>query len=379
MTQFLYSCFILFHLVPFLLTGYRPSFLNVSVILAIALSFHVGVWLGKVRQEGFARGEVWRFASPALAIPGLFALYLAARYETLSEILVSLSQGRIQELMLAAAVERYSGNEETSFLTEASTAIYFSLSVLVGTELGRSPSRVKIYLIVLMSLIVTFIQGSNLSRASIVLAILLGLTFYAFNRREELFRKGAGWAFKALALAFGAIGFIYAFAQYGRVYQEANAWGIVEERVENLLIGGHYAFLAWLDMPKFGGHQFGSGMFAFLNKLMGQQFVSGNFEQIEVPMGLTNIFLWYRGAIEDFGYFFVIFPLLCGYSIHSLASHRPGRLEILASMFGVLLILYPFYSPLYFTVFAIPFIAAVLLLPREEPEPVARTPIPAHA
>jgi hypothetical protein len=147
------------------------------------------------------------------------------------------------------------------------------------------------------------------------------------------------------------------------VYNEADAWNIVGERAANLFLGGHYAFLVWLDGPKFGTPAFGSGMFASFAKILGTEFYQGNYEIVEIPFGSTNIFLWYRGAIEDFGYGFIIFPLLCGYSIKSFGNRHRSRIGLVAVMFGIQLILYPFYSPLYFTVFAMPFLSSILFLP----------------
>jgi hypothetical protein len=375
MQQLLYACFLLFHLVPFLLTGYKPSFLNVTIVLLIALSFHIGMGIGAVRRQTFIRGTSWKYVVPAFATPVFFVLYLATRYETVLDVIRSLAEGRIQELMFSAAVERYTNGGDESALIQISTAVFFSFAILVGVELGMKVRRARVVALAVMTAVAMFIQGSDLSRASIILAILLAFCFFAFNRRDEYYQKGGAWAVKTLSIAVGAIAIVYTFGQYGRVYREANAWGIVGERAANLFLGGHYAFLAWLDMPKFGGHEFGSGMFAFVNKLMGSRFAQGNFEQIELPMGLTNIFLWYRGAMEDFSYLFVIFPMLCGYSVNSLGSHRPSRVEVLLSMFGLQLILYPFYSPLYFTVFAIPFIGAVMVLPRQDAQAV---PVPAY-
>lgn len=368
MQQLLYACFILFHLILFLFTGYKASFLNVTIILMIAVSFHLGIWLGNFRREAFMRGRRWEYALPSFATPVLFLLYLAARYEISLRILSSLAEGRIQEVMLAAAVARYSGESDTSALSQIATAIFFMLAIFMGIDFSRKLSIARKLALWAMAIVTLFIQGSDLSRASLILALLLGFTFFTFNRREQLYAKGTAWAARTLAAAIAVIAAVFVFAQYGRVYQEADAWGIVKDRAENLFLGGHYAFLAWLDMPKFGGHVFGSGMFAFVNKMFGMEFVQGNFDQIELPMGFTNIFLWYRGAMEDFSYAFVIFPILCGYSVYSLGSRSPSRLEVLLTMFGVQLILYPFYSPLYFTVFAVPFIVAVLFLPsRREP------------
>ena len=85
-------------------------------------------------------------------------------------------------------------------------------------------------------------------------------------------------------------------------------------------------------------------MFAFVFKLLGFQFAQGNFEAVEIPYGSTNIFLWYRGAIDDLGVGFVLFPFLCGYSIMAFARARISRVGLAVAMFGIQLILYPFYS-----------------------------------
>ncbi len=366
MQALLYLCFLLFHIVPFMLVGYRPNALNVTTILGIAAAFHLGVAAGVGRRGSFSTGQIWTFRVPKFSIEALFLTYLMLRYESTGALLQSLAEGRIREAMLSAAVERYSGAAEVSALGQISTTVFFAISGLIGIEVSNSLTKRRIALLILLALVMVAIQASDLSRATLALALLLGGCFYLFNARRILSQKGIGWAFKMLGGAVAAAAAIFVFAQYGRVYQEDNAWQIVGDRAYNLFLGGHFAFLSWLDSPKFGGHVFGSGMFAFVDKLLGVEFFQGNYEEISTPVGYTNIFLWYRGAIEDFGYAFLIFPVLCGYSIFSLSSSAPNRFELFWAMFGVQLILYPFYSTLYFTVFALPFVAMVALLPTDK-------------
>ena len=366
MQALLYLCFLLFHIVPFLLVGYRPNPVNVTTILAIVAAFHLGVALGAGRNR-HQTAPAWQYRVPRFSIEALLVAYLALRYESTFEMLRSLSEGRIQEAMLSAAVERYSGTAEVSALIQISTAVFFAIFALVGVEVALKPKLGRVAFLAGTVLILMAIQGSDLSRAAITLALLLSTCFFLFNARERLSKHGFVWSFKMLGGGVAAVAVVFVFAQYGRVFQEDNAWQIVGDRAYNLFLGGHFAFLSWLDSPQFGGHMFGSGMFGFVTKLFGNEFAQGNYEEIATPVGTTNIFLWYRGAIEDFGKLFLVYPVLCGYTSRALSARTPSRFEVLILLFGVQLILYPFYSTLYFTVFSLPFIALVILLPKRKP------------
>lgn len=363
MFPFLYGYFLLVHVLLFLAVGHVFDVVSAAVVLEIVVLFHLGVMVG-LRQA--ASGEwnnlvVYRVRT-WMVLAGFGAFFLL-RLQKIGSFVDAALSGNTQGYLLQNAIDRYAGVETTT-LDNVGTFVFLGISGLVGAWFGSSEGRTgRLAMAVTYSLLI-FVQSLDLSRASTVLGIMMLFCFLLFNKRADLYRHGLSWAFRFVAITFITAFGIFAFGQYGRVFAERDAFNITIERANNLFVAGHYAFLTFLNEHGLSADGDGSGMFGAVAKLMGRTFLQGNYDPINTKFGSTNIFLWYRGAIEDIGPLFGIYDFLCGYSTIALANRNPNRLETLACMFGIQLIIFPFYSPLYFTVFFVPFVCLVMFLPR---------------
>lgn len=298
--------------------------------------------------------------------------YLLLRAPIIYEILYSLIKSEFATYALNRAMSRYNG-ETMGAVYNFGTVFFVCYFGLVGTHLGLSEQRSfnntsplkrrKIRWMVVISLFfMVFVESSGLARAGVLLALVLFTANYLYAKRVDIqnisSKKLLALCFKSLLIIF----IVFYFSAYFRLLDNANALEVLVEKSYLYFVGGHEAFAMWINKSRgeiFSSYGFNT--FTALFKLIGIEDQSGHYTKY-VHNG-SNIFLLYRGLLQDFGFFFTsIFLIIISFLANSGDSYKhsfPGLIYLTKA--AVCMLLFVFYSPFLFTTFLFGFLLSCVL------------------
>ncbi len=298
-----------------------------------------------------------RFSAPIGAIYVCMIAYVVLKSSSITTLLQGLASGQLAQIMLANALERYHGNSGGPSAAEQLGLLFlFAFFCFVGSRIGLKNGR-HILMFWLFALFAFFVESIALARAGMLLALLCFLVELAI-RKNILFARAslltyAKIAVPALLLLFG----VYLFSAYFRVSHLDNGLQIAFEKLGLYTIASHDLFLIWLEKSFQTDVTGGFNTFTFLWKLTGTDVEQGFYQPLHSRFGFGNIYLNIRGFIQDFGgagacLFLAILMLIVGY-----CTFVPlNGLSYILLRVALAILLFPIYSPFFFTTFAIGFL-----------------------
>lgn len=322
----------------------------------------VVMFAGGHNRRGRSCDHARMFEAPRVLIWGTMACYIILRFPDIVTMFQGLKSGNLASLMLANAVERYSGySTGPSARSQIGLITLFMFFTFWGSRSGHGNGR-QTYAYAAFALFAFFVESLGLARAGILLAILCFAVEYVIRNNQKLYRASFPKYLKySVPIVFVLLG-VYFFSAYLRVLGKEDAFGIALNKLSLYTIASHDFFLIWLrdSESAMGGGFF---TFTFIWKLLGVDTEQGFYAPITGQFGTGNIYLNIRGFIEDFGVvgaIGVIGAIMLQISV--LTFRKIGPIGYLSLRVCLALILFPIYSPFYFTVFAAAFLFSGVVL-----------------
>lgn len=372
MSKIISIFFFAVHVAPFFFTRSSHTLLSWLFVVFITVAYFLGWYLARnsinhQKKNVFSFTECRKYSLFVIA-----TAYFAIRVPYINEIFQALVSGDFATYALNRAKARYSG-ESMGVVYNIGTALFICFFGLTGTFFGihhqnlfraldRNKTRNSLILLVSTIFVMMLIESSGLARAGVVMALTLFFVNYLYAKRIDFKRI----AFKKLILLGSKVGifllFVFYFSAYLRLSEGADVTALLKEKTYVYFIGPHESFSTWLsDSQEALFTTYGYNTFTSFFKLLGMTSQQGHYEKFVASQ--TNVFLLYRGLLQDFG------PVLTGVFLVGLSylanysdsySHRlPGFVIVVKG--AVCMLLYLFISPFIFTTFLIGFVLSNLL------------------
>jgi len=298
--------------------------------------------------------------------------YLLLRTPIIYEIIGALTTGDFASYALNRAISRYSG-ETMGMIYNLGTVFFICYFGLIGTHLGLSEQKCfnetpafnrnkNRWLAVISLCFMVFVESSGLARAGVLLALVLFTANYLYAKRVDYQNTSSKKLMTLSVKTLVIISFVFYFSAYLRLLDNDNALEVLIEKSYLYFVGGHEAFAMWLNQSTeeiFSGYGFNT--FTAVFKLFGVEDQSGHYTKY-VNSG-SNIFLLYRGLLQDFGFLFTsIFLALISFLANAGDGYKhqfPGLIYLTKA--AICMLLFVFYSPFLFTTFLFGFLLSCLL------------------
>ena len=300
------------------------------------------------------------------------SLYLLLRVPYIYEIFQALFYEDFVTYALQRAKARYSG-ESLGVIYNIGTAMFICFLGLAGTYIGicnqsiikayeYDKSRRCVLLIFSTIALMILIESSSLARAGVVMALTLFFANYLYAKRIDLKKISYLNFIFTGAKATALILVIFFFSAYFRLSGNADVNSILIEKTYVYFIGAHESFSTWLSRSNESFFtSYGYNTFASVFKLLGVSSQQGHYEKFLDSQ--TNVFLLYRGLLQDFGLiltglFIILLSYISNYS--DAYFHRiPGI--VLSIKASVCMLFFLFISPFVYTTFFIGFVLSNVL------------------
>jgi len=360
------------HLVPFFFIRTPHTLVSWLFVIFIATAYFLGWYLARISLNN-PKEQVFRFTKCRPNSLFFIAIaYFAIRIPYINDIFQALVSGDFATYALNRAKARYSG-ESMGFAYNIGTALFICFLGLSGTFFGvnyqnsfaassahkSNNSLVKIIVVISVMIL---IESSGLARAGVVMAMTLFIANYLYAKRMD-YQNITFNQFVIFGMKVGTtVLLVFYFSAYLRLSEGADVLTLLKEKTYVYFIGPHESFSTWLSYSEDSLlTTYGYNTFASVAKLFGAASQQGHYEKFVDSQ--TNVFLLYRGLLEDFGlvftgFFLVTLSYFANYS--DAFSHRfPGL--IVAVKASVCMVLFVFYSPFIFTTFLVGFILSNIL------------------
>ena len=304
------------------------------------------------------------FVAPRMWLYLTAAGYCTIKFPSILSASSALISGNISQVMLANAVNRYSGDFTGGSVVDVLALIFlFAFYCFWGSRIGIRTKGVMKWFPLFFALFSFFIESLALARAGFLLALLCYFV-EAIIRSNRWIENSSVIKMSKLGFGIAAVAIsIFIFSAYFRVSDLPNAWEIVFGKMANYSIASHDLFFLWFSSSDLSDLNWGLGSFTFVYKLAGIEFEQGFYEPMISKFGSSNLYLNLRGLVNDFGLpislslwcLNLLFISYCTYS-----ALTPIKYYFLRCSLAFLL--FPFYSPFFFTNFSVGFVASGIAL-----------------
>jgi oligosaccharide repeat unit polymerase len=290
--------------------------------------------------------------------------YLFVRWPFITEVGSAIATGRYFEYALSLAVQRYRNPELaiTPFFN-VGTVFFFLFAFLLGGFFATRRHWHK-GLLALCFAGMVFIESSSLARTGVVISLVVFVVELLIRRNRFLHTAGQVkiWTYFGTA-AIGAFLLLF-IVGFLRVANKSYALEIVLlQQVPSYTISAYEALLVWLQSFSHSDYSFGYYTFASFFKILGVYVPQGLWEGVSTSFGETNLFLIYRGMLEDFGIIgATCLMFVLGFAIVQGSLGRPSFIRYLFLRFALLMVMFPLYSVFIFSTVSAAFVLSFVLV-----------------
>jgi oligosaccharide repeat unit polymerase len=188
--------------------------------------------------------------------------------------------------------------------------------------------------------------SSGLARAGVFMGIVAMISVLILNARFHLGKKSNFSLIKYFLIISLAFFLIFFISAYGRVQNEQDIFQILTFKLGEYSLAMYEALFFWADKYDFTTLTFGRNTFTVVYKLFGYSPPQGFYEDVAITSyGETVIYTVFRGVIEDFSIFSVLFFFIVSLSISFYSKKNIfTKLDLILVLFSLNFILYPFIS-----------------------------------
>lgn len=357
--------FLLVHVAPVFYFYTAKTWLEQLIVAMLQGAFLLGMFaVSAASKDRIVEPDFQRFRSRRMLYL-VFVVYAVLRWPFITQVVSALANGTYLTFALELAKQRYANGEgDITPFYNVGTVFFFAYAFLLGAFVPKVQRRAFPIALLVFSLV---IESSSLAKAGVVIA-LVGFATEALIRSNLRFIQIGQLRIWKYMLAAGVLGVaVIAVIGYARLRGTPDALHVVLfEKVPGYTIASHGALLEWLKTAD-PTYALGFNSFTFAFKLLGANVPQGMYELIDTSVGETNVFLIYRGLIDDFGLVGAALLLFAfGFSIMYHSIKTPGPLGYLFLRVALLLVLFPPLSVFNFTTVAAGFFVSYLLVMWEQ-------------
>ena len=366
--------FITVHIAPFLFIRSGHSLASFLFVIYIFTAYLLGWYMARIfSNQNQQKSSMISFTKcRSHSLIAVASAYLLLRVPYVTEIFQAFVSGDFATYALQRAKARYSG-ESMGFIYNIGTAMFICFLGLAGTYIGiyqqnivtaykRDKSKQSVLLILSLIVLMVLVESSSLARAGVVMALTVFFANYLYAKRIDF----QNIAYPKLMIFGAKITFfmllIFYFSAYFRLSDNADVAALLIEKTYVYFIGPHESFSTWLSRS----HEslftsYGYNTFTSVFKLLGVSTQQGHYDKFLDSQ--TNIFLLYRGLLQDFG---LILTGVIVIGLSYLANYSDAYLHrlpglVIAAKASVCMLLFLFISPFIFTTFLVGFVLSNVL------------------